>query len=38
MCPAINSPGEPASLPAMILLLNWNNYQVETPEESSEGG
>ena len=35
MCPAINSPGEPASLPAMILLLNWNNYQVETPEESS---
>ena len=30
MCPGINSPGEPASLAAMLVLENWNNYQVAT--------
>lgn len=28
MCPAISSPGEPASLPAMLVLRNWKYYQV----------
>ena len=30
MCPAINSPGEPASLLNLNVLKNWNNYQVAT--------
>ena len=30
MCPAINSPGKPASLLAMLILVNQNDYGVDT--------
>ena len=30
MCPAINSPGKPASLLDMLILVNRNDYEVDT--------
>ena len=30
MCPAIHSPSESVSLLAMLVPVNWNNYQVAT--------